>query len=103
MLSGLVSENLGVERVPMQFSAEGPSHVLIVGNQGRLAIRDLIPTGVENGSPARLTGAFHPVTAAGLSDGQVTLSQAETGSDLEAFGMHWRPKAGLWGHFSWAG
>lgn len=102
VLSGLVSENLGVERVPMQFSAEGPRHVLIVGNQGRLAISDLVPTGVENAPPARLTGAFHPVTAAGLSDGQVTLSQAETGSDLEAFGMHWRPKAGLWGHFSWA-
>jgi hypothetical protein len=87
----------------MQFSAEGGSHVLTVGNQSRLAIRDLVPTGVENGPPARLTGEFHPLTAAGLSDGEVTLSKAETGSDLEAFGVHWRPKAGLWAHFSWAG
>jgi hypothetical protein len=71
-LSGLISENLGVERVPMQFSAEGGSHVLTVGNQSRLAIRDLVPTGVENGPPARLTGEFHPLTAAGLSDGEVT-------------------------------
>lgn len=102
-LSGLISENLGVERVPMQFSAEDGSHVLTVGNQGRLAIRDLVPTGVENGPPARLTGKFHPVTAAGFSDGTVTLSKAETGSDLEAFGMHWHPTAGLWAHFSLAG
>jgi hypothetical protein len=101
-VSGLIGENLGVERVPMQFSAEGGSHALTVGNQGRLAIRDLVPTGVENGPPARLTGVFHPMTAAGLSDGQVTLSQAEDGSDLEAFGMHWHPTAGLWAHFSWA-
>jgi len=102
-LSGLISENLGLERAPMQYSADGGSHVLTVGNQGRLAIRDLVPTGVENGPPARLTAEFHPATAAGLSAGEVTLSKAETGSDLEAFGMHWRPKAGLWAHFSWAG
>jgi len=100
-LSGLIGENLGVERVQMRFSAEGGSHVLTVGNQGLLAIRDLVPTGVENGPPARLTGEFHPVTAAGFSDG--TLSKAETGSDLEAFGMHWHPTAGLWAHFSLAG
>jgi hypothetical protein len=103
-VSGLVSENLGVERVPMEFSAEGGTHVLTVGNQGRLAITDLVPTGVENGPPARLRSTeFHPVTAAGLSDGEVTLSRAEAGSDLEAFGMHWRPKAALRAHFSWKG
>lgn len=68
------------------------------------AVSGLVPTGVENGPPARLRSAgFHPVTAAGLSDGEVTLSRADAGSDLEAFGLHWRPKAGLWAHFSWRG
>jgi hypothetical protein len=103
-VSGLVSENLGVQRVPMEFSVDGGRHVLTVGNHGRLAITDLVPTGVENGPPARLRSTdFHPVTAAGLSDGEVTLSRADAGSGLEAFGLHWRPKAGLWAHFSWRG
>lgn len=75
VLSGLVGENLGVQRVPMRFSAEGGGRVLTVGNLGRLAIRDLVPTGVQNGPPARLTGVFHPVTAAGFSDGQEASSR----------------------------
>ncbi|HEX6453092.1 MAG TPA: hypothetical protein VF060_26990 [Trebonia sp.] len=40
---------------------------------------------------------------AAVSDGEVTLSKADPGSDLEAFGMHWQPRAGLWAHFSWRG
>jgi hypothetical protein len=103
VLSGLIGEMLGVDRVPMEFSSEGGRHVLTVGYRGRVAIRDLVPTGVENGPPARLTGVFHPATAAGLSDGEVTFSKAEIGSDLEAFGMHWRGKSGFSAHFSWAG
>ncbi len=46
---------------------------------------------------------IHPATAAGLSDGDVTFSKAEIGSDLEAFGMRWRGKSGFSRHFSWAG
>jgi len=102
-LSGMIGENLGMERVPMQYSIESGTRVLTVGNQGRLAITELVPTGVENGPPARLTAKFNPATAAGLSDGQVTMCKAETGSHLKAFGMEWRPKVGLWAHFSLAG
>lgn len=102
-LSGLIGENLGMERVPMQYSAESGTRVLTVGDQGRLAITELVPTGVENGPPARLTAKFHPATAAGLSDGQITMCKAETGSHLDAFGIEYRPKVGLWAHFSLAG
>lgn len=102
-LSGMIGENLGMERVPMQYSVESSTRVLTVGNQGRLAITELVPTGVKNGPPARLTAKFNRATAAGLSDGQVTMCKAETGSHLEAFGMQWRPKVGLWAHFSLAG
>jgi hypothetical protein len=35
-LSGMVSENLGVERVPMQYSVDRCTRVLTVGNLGRL-------------------------------------------------------------------
>ena len=37
-LSGLIGKNLGVERVPMQYSVESGTRVLTVGNLGRLAI-----------------------------------------------------------------
>ena len=102
-LSSMISENLGVERVPMQYSVESGTRVLTVGNLGRLGITELVPTGEENGPPARLTAKFNPKTAAGLSDGQITMCKAETGSHLEVFGMEWRPKVGLWAHFSLAG
>jgi hypothetical protein len=102
-LSGLIGENLGVQRVPMQYSVQSGTRVLTVGNLGRLAITELVPTGVENGPPARLTTKFNPATAAGLSDGQITLCKAETGSHLDAFGIEYRPKVGLWAHFALAG
>jgi hypothetical protein len=103
-LPGMIGENLGVERAPMEFTTKGGNHRLTVGNKGRLGITDLVPNGRENGSPVKLRSPdFHPVTAAGLSDGEITLSKADAGSDLEAFGMHWRPKAGVWAHFSWKG
>ena len=102
-LSGMISENLGVERVPMQYAVESGSRVLTIGNLGRLAITELVPTGVKNGPPARLTAKFNPATAAGLSDGQITMCKAETGSHLEVFGLQWLPKVGLWAHFSLAG
>ena len=102
-LSGMISENLGVQRVPLQYSVESGTRVLTVGNQGRLAITELVPTGVKNGPPARLTAKFNPATAAGLSDGQITMCKAETGSHLDAFGIEYRPQVGLWAHFCLAG
>jgi hypothetical protein len=102
-LSGLIGKNLGVERVPMQYSVESGTRVLTVGNLGRLAIEELVPTGEKNGPPARLTAKFHPATAAGLTDGQITMCKAETGSHLDAFGIQYRPQVGLWGHFALAG
>jgi len=102
-LTGLVSENLGMERVPLQYSVESGTRVLTVGNKGRVAITELVPTGEKNGPPARLTAKFNPATAAGLTDGQITMCKAETGSHLDVFGIEYRPKVGLWGHFSLAG
>jgi hypothetical protein len=102
-LQGLIGKNLGVERVPMQYSVESGTRVLTVGNLGRLAIEELVPTGEKNGPPARLTAKFHPATAAGLTDGQITMCKAEAGSHLDAFGIEYRPKVGLWGHFALAG
>ena len=102
-LSSMISENLGVQRVPMQYSVQSGTRVLTVGNLGRLAITELVPSGEKNGPPARLTAKFNPKTAAGLSDGQITMCKAEPGSHLDAFGIEYRPQVGLWAHFSLAG
>jgi hypothetical protein len=101
-LQGLIGENLGVQRVPLQYSVQSGTRVLTVGNLGRLAIEELVPSGEKNGSPARLTAKFNPATAAGLTDDQITMCKAETGC-LDAFGIRYRPKVGLWAHFALAG
>jgi hypothetical protein len=102
-LSGFIGENLGVQRVPLQYSVQSGTRVLTVGNLGRLAITELVPSGEKNGSPVRMTAKFNPATAAGLSDGQITMCKAETGSHLDAFGIEYRPQVGLWAHFCLAG
>jgi tripartite-type tricarboxylate transporter receptor subunit TctC len=77
----------------MQYSVQSGTRVLTVGNKGRLAITELVPTGEENGPPARLTAKFNPATAAGLSDGQITMCKAETGSHLAETTCRWRTSA----------
>ncbi|MGE0219077.1 hypothetical protein [Mycolicibacterium sp.] len=47
--SGLIGEFLGVQRVPLQHSVQSGTRVLTVGDLGRLAITELVPTGEENG------------------------------------------------------
>jgi hypothetical protein len=102
-LSVLIAERLGVQRVPLQYSVQSGTRMLTVGDLGRLAITELVPSGEKNGSPARMTAKFNPMTAAGLSDGQITMCKAETGSYLDAFGIEYRPQVGLWAHFCLAG
>ncbi len=79
-LGPLVSENLGVERVPMEFSSEGLQHSLTMGDAGSVAVEDVVPFGVETGEPGRLTGIFHPAGS------ELTIAKA-TESDVHAFGI----------------
>ncbi len=50
-LGPLVGENLGVERVPMEFSSEGLQHSLKMGDAGSVAVEDVVSFGVETGEP----------------------------------------------------
>src|SRR5579884_3805340 len=59
-LSGLVTEILGVERVPLEFSSSDGRHMVRVGDHGQAAVVDVVPFGAEDGQAARLTGIFHP-------------------------------------------
>jgi hypothetical protein len=79
-LAPLIGENLGVERVPMEFFSEGGRHSVSLGDRGHVAVEDVVPFGVETGEPARIVGIFHPVGS------ELTISKAGD-SKLSAFGI----------------
>ncbi len=97
-LADLVGEQLGVERVPMEFSSREGRHTLSVGGRGRVSIEDVVPFGVEDGQPARLAGIFHPAGS------ELNVGRADADSSLEAFGiaLHNGGKSGFSTRFSWA-
>jgi len=97
-LGPLVSENLGVERVPMEFSSEGLKHSVKMGDAGSVAIEDVVPFGVETGEPARVTGIFHPAGS------ELTISKA-TESNVHAFGIELANVggSGFSTQFAWSG
>jgi len=80
-LSGLVGEQLGVERASMQFSSSEGRHTLRVEGMGQASVQDVVPFGVQSGEPARLEGIFHPVGS------QLTIAKADEESGVEAFGI----------------
>ena len=59
-LAPLIGEQLGVERVAMEVSHENGTHRVKVGDDGEVAVEEIVPWGKENGEPAKLTGIFHP-------------------------------------------
>jgi hypothetical protein len=96
-LGPLVSENLGVERAPIEVSEEGLRHSVRIGDAIDFEIEDVVPFGVESGEPARMTGIFHPVGS------ELTISKA-TRSRVDAFGIQYEGKSGFSSsQFAWAG
>src|SRR5215210_6330329 len=59
-LGPLVSENLGVQRAPIEVTEDGLRHSVRIGDAIDFEIEDVVPFGVEDGAPAVLTGIFHP-------------------------------------------
>jgi hypothetical protein len=97
-LTGLVGEQLGVERAPMEFSSSGGKHRLTVGDMGQAAVEDVVSFGKEDGEPARLAGIFHPVAS------DLTIAKAGEDSGVTAFGITFGGprKSGFSREFSWA-
>src|ERR687892_2223240 len=79
-LAPLVSENLGMEKVPMEVSHENGTHSIRFGDAGEVAVQEVVPFGKENGEPARLVGIFHPAGE------DLTVARA-TESHVSAFGI----------------
>lgn len=95
-LAPLVSEMLGVERAPIQITDDGLKHAVKIGEQVEIEVEDVVPFGVENGQPARLTGIFHPAGP------ELSVAHA-TGGKVAAFGIDYQPKAAFSrSEFAWA-
>ena len=95
MLGPLISEMLGVERVPIEYSEDGRVHSVRIGDSAELTVEDFVAGG--NDEPVKLTNVFHP--------SNTTLSVAPaTAARLSTFGIDWgRPgESGFSAPFSWA-
>jgi hypothetical protein len=97
-LGPLVSEPLGVERVPLAFSSEGGHHKLTVGDASELEVVDVVPFGSQSGEPSRLEGVFHPAGST------LTIAKAGESSSLSAFGVDagGAGKSGFSAPFAWS-
>jgi hypothetical protein len=95
-LGPLVSENLGVERAPIEVREEGLRHSVKIGDAVDFEIEDVVSFGVESGEPARLTGIFHPAGS------ELTIAKA-TRSRVNAFGIEYEGKSAFsQSKFAWA-
>jgi hypothetical protein len=96
-LAPLVSENLGAKRAPIEVREQGLGHSVKIGDSVDFEVEDVVPFGVENGAPARLTGIFHPAAS------ELTVAHA-TRSSIDAFGISYEGKSAFsTSHFAWSG
>ena len=96
-LSGLVGEQLGVERLPIEFSSGDGGHHVKIGDAADVEVEDVVPFGSEGNEPAKVTDIFHPANS--------TLNVAKAGSStINLFGLELsnEGKSAFSGTFSWA-
>ena len=95
-LGPLISENLGVQRLPIEVREDGLRHSVRIGDAVDFEIEDVVPFGVETGQPAKLTGIFHPAAS------ELNVARA-TRSDINGFGIAYEGKAAFsTSQFSWS-
>jgi hypothetical protein len=96
MLGPLISEMLGVEKVPITYSEDGHSHRVQIGDAVDVGVEDFVALAGQD--PVRLTNVFHP--------SNTTLTVAPTQAvQLSTFGIDWgrEGQSGFSAPFSWAG
>jgi hypothetical protein len=95
-LGPLVSENLGVERAPIDVREDGLRHSVRIGDAVDFEIEDVVPFGSDSGEPVRLAGVFHP------AGHELTVARA-TRSKIDAFGITYEGNSAFSrSEFSWA-
>jgi hypothetical protein len=94
-LAPLIGEVLGVERAAIEVGHDGLRHSVRVGDAIDFEIEDVVPFGVEDGTPIKFDGMFHPVAP------DLTMAEAQR-SQISAFGIEYEGKTGLsYANFSW--
>jgi hypothetical protein len=98
-LGGLIGEQLGVERVPMEFTSDNGHHKLTVGDKGTVEVDEVVSFGNEGGEPAAMTNIFHPAGST------LTVAKATDSSGMSAFGIDAQNpgKSGFSHRFAWSG
>jgi hypothetical protein len=96
MLAPLIGELLGIERVPIEFSEDGQTHHVRVGEAASFEVADFVAIG--GGEPVRLANVAHP------SNTTLTVAPA-TSAALLTFGVDWgrSGQSGFTAPFSWSG
>jgi hypothetical protein len=96
-IAPLLGEFLGVERAPMEFSEDGLTHAVKIGDAVDIEVEDLVSFGAEGNEPAKLTDIVHP---AGTT---LTVSTAKR-AKVDGFGISYEGHTGFSSpHFVWAG
>ena len=72
-LGPLVTENLGVDRLPISIEEDGGRHAVTVGDSSGFTVEDVVSFGREDGKAAQLANVFHPA-ADTLTVGKATKS-----------------------------
>jgi hypothetical protein len=95
MLTPLIAEMLGVERVPIEYSDDGRTHRIRIGDAAELVVEDVVVEGSEDS--VKLTSVFHP------SNTTLTVAPAVT-ARMSTFGVEWgrEGESGFSAPFSWA-
>jgi hypothetical protein len=94
-LGPLISENLGVQRAPIEYRDDGLHHSVKIGDEIELEIEDVVPFGANDGQPVKLAGVLHPA-------GRELDVARTTSSKVDAFGIEYEGKSAFSSPFSWA-
>jgi hypothetical protein len=96
-LAPLIGENLGMERVDMQFVSQDGQHSLTLGDFGTVEVSEIVPFGSESGKSARLVNIFHPANS------EVNLAKAGD-THINVFGLEpaLAGKSGFATTFAWS-
>jgi hypothetical protein len=95
-LGPLISENLGVQRAPIEVQEDGLRHSVRIGDAVDFEIEDVVPFGVETGEPVRIAGMFHPAGS------ELRVAEAKR-TKINGFGIEYQGKSALSApSFSWA-
>ena len=98
-LGPLVSEQLGVERLPIEITEEGGRHAVKIGDgQVDVEVEEIVAFGREDGKTVKLDSIFHPA-------GETLTVAKATRSHIDVLGVQFSSEggSGFAAPFAWSG